>query len=150
MIDKTDRIDVDGTIAGGSTVETDDGSDVDDIFDALANVHRRRLLFELLHCTRQHVSTVTGVSRELAQADEELLRTHLAASRRVSEADEELLVKRHIHLPKLAEYGFVEWNRDDHVVTRGPRFGEVRPVLEFLNGQRDDRHLETIEIPLRR
>ncbi|WP_226003984.1 DUF7344 domain-containing protein [Natrinema salinisoli] len=133
-------------ISGNNTIVPDDGTAIDDIFDALADRHRRRLLIELLDGDRRYVSKLTGVSRDLAEADEELLRKCLSNEGLVSQADEELLLKHQIHLPKLAEYGFVEWDRDEHVVTRGPRFDDVRPVLEFLEGQQNEQHLEEIEI----
>nr|WP_233510394.1 MULTISPECIES: hypothetical protein [unclassified Haloferax] len=39
----------------------------------------------------------------------------------------------HIHLPKLADAGFVEWNRHRGSVARGPRFDEIEPLLRFLD-----------------
>lgn len=47
------------------------------------------------------------------------------------DSPEDSIRKQHVHLPKLANYGFVEWNEDEDVVTRGPRFDEVSPFLEL-------------------
>ena len=39
----------------------------------------------------------------------------------------------HRHLPKLAEMGLIEWNRETHQVTRGPEYERLRPLLAFLD-----------------
>jgi hypothetical protein len=44
---------------------------------------------------------------------------------------------RHNHLPKLAAEGFVEWDPRAGVAARGPRFGEVEPVLRLLVANAD-------------
>lgn len=107
-------------------------ADNDDIHDALSDGERRRLLVSLLDHNPQDVRTLSGASRELARADEGLLRSFLADSRPMVDVDERLLRKHAIHIPKLVEYGFVEWDREEHVVTKGPRFDEIRPLLERL------------------
>jgi len=38
----------------------------------------------------------------------------------------------HQHLPKLAEMGLIEWNRETHRVTRGPEYERLRPLLARL------------------
>lgn len=45
---------------------------------------------------------------------------------------------RHVHLPKLAEAGYVDWNRDTGAITRGPRFDEVAPLLELIENHSDE------------
>jgi hypothetical protein len=42
------------------------------------------------------------------------------------------IVLQHVHLPKLAATGFVEWAPGDPTVARGPRFDAVEPALELL------------------
>lgn len=108
----------------------------DDIFDALADVARRRVLVTLLAEDPLRVSAMTGRTRELTGADEGLLREHLASAREVSDADEELLRLHHVHLPKLAEYGFVEWDAGARRISKGPRFHEVSGIVDRL----DDTH----------
>ncbi|GCF13125.1 hypothetical protein Harman_10600 [Haloarcula mannanilytica] len=44
----------------------------------------------------------------------------------------------HQHLPKLAEMGLIEWNRETHRVTRGPEYERLRPLLDFLYEYYDD------------
>ncbi|MDS0221987.1 hypothetical protein NDI54_11580 [Haloarcula sp. S1AR25-5A] len=44
----------------------------------------------------------------------------------------------HQQLPKLAEMGFIDWDRETHRVTRGPEYERLRPLLDFLYEHRDD------------
>ncbi|PGF16665.1 hypothetical protein CP556_11410 [Natrinema sp. CBA1119] len=113
--------------------------DDDEMFEALADVRRRELLVELLSRERLRISKLTGISRQIAEADGGLLRTYLSGSGENSDADVELLRKRHVHLPKLASYGFIEWDRDNHIVTRGQRFEDMRPFLELIDEHRNER-----------
>lgn len=39
---------------------------------------------------------------------------------------------RHIHLPKLAQSGFVEWDRSTGDIAPGPRFERIEPLLQML------------------
>ncbi|AXR79715.1 hypothetical protein [Natrarchaeobaculum sulfurireducens] len=45
---------------------------------------------------------------------------------------------QHQHLPLLADGGYVEWERTPFSVTRGPRFDEVRIVLDGLYANATD------------
>lgn len=88
----------------------------DALFDALANDQRRRILFDLVDEPPQRddlidVGTLPdGSSNEITTGIE----------------------RQHIHLPKLADYGFIEWQPGTNVVVEGARFAEVRPLLELL------------------
>lgn len=86
----------------------------DRIFDALAASERRQLLIALLEHDSQETSVLLGVPWQIPQSDEE----------RVSH--------RHVHLPKLESYGFIEWDRAEERITKGQRFAEVEPVVELL------------------
>lgn len=105
----------------------------EDVFEALANRHRRQLLTGLLTDEVQYVSKLSDSSRELARADEGLLRQHLSDARAIAGADEDLLRMRCVHLPALVDYGFVEWDRTAHAITKGPRFEDGKPLLEWLD-----------------
>lgn len=105
----------------------------DDVFDALAVVRRRKLLVGLLEHEPRHVTRLSETARELSQANEAYLREFLDGPMEI-EGVEKTAVRLHlVDLPKLAEQGFVEWSPGAHRVTRGPRFGELRPVLELLD-----------------
>ncbi|RDZ52925.1 hypothetical protein DEQ92_15190 [Haloferax sp. Atlit-6N] len=90
---------------------------LDEAFDALGNVHRRRLLMGL---RRRRHARLEAATRDAA----------VGGGRNRDRLKVELF---HIHLPKLADAGFVEWNRHRGSVARGPRFDEIEPLLRFLD-----------------
>lgn len=90
----------------------------DQVFDALTDGHRRRLLVALVDHNPQTTTEPARVPQE--SPAEVQVRMH------------------HVHLPKLADYGFVEWDRDERVVIKGPRFDEIEPVLELMVDHRDE------------
>jgi hypothetical protein len=92
----------------------------DDVMDALATVHRRELLVSLVMQRSQDEPSVFDV---LSYSE--------------AFADVSFTEMYHVHLPKLAEYGFIEWNRDTHEVTKGPNFDDISPLLELLNRHSD-------------
>lgn len=104
----------------------------DDIFDALADRQRRRLLVELLDRGVLSVSELSGHTEAVAAANAALLRERLERSRELGELEENLLRMHVIHLPMLVEHGFVEWDREAQLVTEGPRYASIRPVLELI------------------
>jgi DNA-binding transcriptional ArsR family regulator len=44
----------------------------------------------------------------------------------------------HVHLPKLAEAGYLEYDRDTHTIRRGPNFGEITPLLRLMADHEDE------------
>ena len=44
----------------------------------------------------------------------------------------------HVHLPKLEAAGFIDWDREENVVTRGPKFEEIRPLVDLLDSHREE------------
>lgn len=42
------------------------------------------------------------------------------------------------HLPKLEDAGFIQWDRDRDVVTRGPQFDEIGPLVQLLLDHADE------------
>lgn len=49
---------------------------------------------------------------------------------------------RHVHLPKLEEYGYVEWDPDAGLIRRGPSYPEAEPVLEMVGRGIEESHCE--------
>ncbi|MGQ3412935.1 hypothetical protein ACT4ML_11820 [Natrinema sp. LN54] len=111
----------------------------DEAFEALADGQRRELLVEILESGRYDVPELPGSSQEIAEANRGFLREYLSTAREGNEGDKELISMHLVHIPALADGRFVEWNRDDHVVTKGPRFDELVPVLELIDELPDDR-----------
>lgn len=87
-------------------------SPVEDALEALAHGYRRQLLLELRE-NNPHGELPTGSLGTRPP-------NHLAVE------------MTHLHLPKLDDYGFVEWDRGTGTVLRGPRFEEVAPLLEVV------------------
>ncbi|MFD1515538.1 DUF7344 domain-containing protein [Halomarina rubra] len=81
----------------------------DETFSLLTNVYRRRLLVALLSESR--VDTADLVPDPAAEVPTRL---------------------HHVHLPKLDEADFVDWNRERDVVARGERYGAVEPLVRML------------------
>lgn len=50
----------------------------------------------------------------------------------VDAIDREIML-RHYHLPKLEEAEYIEWDRERNAVRTGPRFDEIRPLLNLLS-----------------
>lgn len=111
-------------------------SGTDEQFDAMANSHRRKLLVRLLVDGPQSIPYLSSASRDLLEAHPTVLQEYLSGSEEVASANKAAIRTYHVHLPKLAEYGYIEWNRDAHLVTRGANFDDVRPLLELLDDQR--------------
>ena len=93
---------------------------VEHLLDALTSIQRRKLLMALLdHNPQDDSPTIIGDN----QTEEEEM-THL-------------IDMKHVHLPKLEEYGFITWDQDNNEVTRGPKFEEIRPLLRLLKDNED-------------
>lgn len=95
-------------------------SSFEDVLDAMAHVQRRKLLLSLTDHNPQNDSPVVVDSDEDADAVERFLRM------------------KHVHLPKLEKYGFIDWDEDGHEVTKGPNFDEIKPLLKLLNDHDDE------------
>ena len=98
------------------------GTDWETILVTLASEYRRRALVALLE--RGPQGEDVGVPEDVHVGDEELevLRIELY----------------HVHLPRLREAGFIRWDSSAHEIRPGPRFEEIRPLLELIEDHRDE------------
>lgn len=89
--------------------------ELDESLDALSHPLRRKVLTRL---------TALAVPDTPELEVEEL----------VEEGDRgnETILLSHNHLPRLADSGFIDWDRERNVVTRGPQFDEVEAVIDVL------------------
>lgn len=55
-----------------------------------------------------------------------------------TDADHVTVQLYHNHLPRLANVGVVDWDREDGTVTAGPAFDEVEPFVEVLDRHRHE------------
>lgn len=108
-------------VFGTQTESSNDKRVFDDLLDALANIQRRKLLVALLSHNPQDDESVVIDADE--SADEELTR---------------LIQMTNVHLPKLEDYGFITWHRETNEVSKGPKFEEIRPLLELLQNHEDE------------
>lgn len=90
----------------------------DRMLEALANRQRRTILVML-----QRGETVSESGLHVRDA---------SAAERVASS------VRQRHLPKLADAGFIEWDRESGDVAKGPRYGEIEPVLELMETHADE------------
>lgn len=95
---------------------------LDRIFDALAHTYRRRILLFMSERSPRHLD---GATLEDVATREEA----------VESSTVEL---RHVHLPKLADAGYIEWDRDEQTVRPGPNFETVASVVQLVDDHRDD------------
>lgn len=96
---------------------------VDHLFEALSNRYRRRLLIALVERESQTELSIPGAVRE-QETESEMKDVHIA------------MVQN--HLPKLEETGLIRWDRDADVVTRGPQFDEIAPLVQLLLDHDDE------------
>ncbi len=94
----------------------------DEYLRILADSQRRRVLLELLDQNPQSDQLQLPVDDGNAPVA----------------MDRQEIELYHTHLPKLADEGLIRWDRDDHEITKGPRFEEIRPLVELLDDNADD------------
>ena len=94
---------------------------LDGQLEAIAHAHRRHILLELLDENPQPAGPAV-LDRQVNASNRENLRAAM----------------HHVHLPKLEERGFVEWDQDANELTKGPKFEDVAPLLEVLDEHRHE------------
>ncbi|UPW00464.1 hypothetical protein M0R88_18425 [Halorussus gelatinilyticus] len=97
---------------------------VDDCFEVVADPRRRTVLDVLADGEATTVSELTGRIADRCSVERERAATSL----------------RHVHLPKLAEYGVVVHDRNADRVEPGDYYERVEPYLRKLRGTDDDRY----------
>lgn len=90
-------------------------------FEALANPYRCRLLLALFDANPQTDDDVDPVG---LLAEEDPSDNHVTTRLEVAQ----------LHLPKLAEMGFIEWNPEVGELSEGPNWTEVAPLLRVIHG----------------
>jgi hypothetical protein len=102
-------------------------SDSNAAFDLLANRRRRRALTVLEADDRR--LTVHDLTRELAVEEAGTLITDVPA-----ETVRDIFVSlRHIHIPKLADLGIVDYDRDRGLVEPTDRLAGLEPYLSIVS-----------------
>ncbi|WP_311172130.1 DUF7344 domain-containing protein [Halobellus ordinarius] len=83
---------------------------IDSMMDALRSRTRRVVLMTLLEDPTTSIATL---------------------ERRVNHENGRLRLY-HIHLPKLADAGYIQWDSDADTISKGPKFTEVEPLVHLL------------------
>lgn len=96
---------------------------LDEMFIAVSNIHRRRLLVRLKEQDPQEAHEI-HTPDDVQTGEEDL--------------DRFLMKMFHLHLPKLEDRGFIRWDNEKETVAKGPRFDEIRPLLELLDNHADE------------
>jgi len=100
---------------------------LDTKLSVLANSHRRRLL---------------SILAQTNPSDEPIPTSRAVQADGGTPSDDggkhpESIRMYHVHLPKLADHGYVDWNREARTVAKGPRFENIVPLLTALNEMQD-------------
>ena len=101
---------------------TTDPSSLGIMLDALSDQHRRRILAAVAEHNPRHEDEFTRT--EETASDEEIRRVRTAL--------------RHVHLPKLARKGYIEWDEETGTIRRGPNFEEIEPLLTLMADHGDE------------
>jgi hypothetical protein len=99
-----------------------DSSSSDDVFEALSHPYRRQLLVAVLARNPQDDDDRDPLDLVADDVDPDVLEVDLI----------------HTHLPKLAEMGFIEWDRDAGDISKGPNWGDIAPLLVLIRDHQDE------------
>ncbi|WP_458210842.1 DUF7344 domain-containing protein [Haladaptatus sp. NG-SE-30] len=98
---------------------------LDASLDMLGHSHRRRILLAVLNDNSRDEDELADktIAPDAADADQlEVIRTQ----------------PHHVHLPKLADKGYIEWNPHTETIRRGANFDEIEPLLTLMNNHADE------------
>jgi hypothetical protein len=104
--------------------------DASTLFDLLADVRRRRLLFLLYETETVRIPEGLGMRGSSAAAAGQ--NGAPVGDPSGGEATDLEVAMYHSHLPKLEEAGLIHWDPEEGVVRRGPDYGDVAPVVAVL------------------
>jgi hypothetical protein len=94
-------------------------------FDALANPYRRQLLLAMHEANPQDDDDLDPLGL-------------LAPGETTDDLDATHLRLHHVHLPKLVELDFIEWDRESGELSKGPEWAEIAPLLTLIDDHRDE------------
>jgi len=94
------------------------------VFEALANKYCRQLLVALLAENPQHDEDLDPLNLLLEGQDE-------------ADLDIDSAELQHLHLPKLAEMGFIEWDSESGTIATGENWGGIEPLLRLIRDNQD-------------
>jgi DNA-binding HxlR family transcriptional regulator len=103
------------------TMTENEGEDepLNEVFEVLSHEYRRYILWALTDPERRPGDAVEAIHFADFDGEPDILHLQL----------------RHRHLPKLDDYGFVDWDPETGTLTRGPRFEEIEPFLDMVGDE---------------
>lgn len=96
-------------------------------FDALKHPHRRYVLYHL--SDRSEGASVGELAERIADWEAEAEAADEANG--ITDLERIAVALHHTHLPKLAEIGLIEYDRERDCITRREETADVEPYLEF-------------------
>lgn len=79
---------------------------------------------------------LTMINDRTTRGEDEFTMTGLAG------ANEDLMLSSqelyHNHLPKLADAGYIKWDRKNDVIRRGPRLAAIAPLISLMQRHADE------------
>ncbi|UPV77103.1 hypothetical protein M0R89_22055 (plasmid) [Halorussus limi] len=94
-------------------------------FEALSNRYRRQLLLAMFETNPQDDDDLNPL-RLLKQGET------------TEDLDVTPVSLQHVHLPKLADMGFIEWDRESGELSKGPNWEEIAPLLRLMYDHQDE------------
>lgn len=105
------------------TRDTADGRlTLDEVFSALSHSTRRHVLSTIAEHDPRRGGEMDP--EDLLEGDETPQHRHLEL--------------HHNHLPSLDAAGFIDWDPETDTITRGPRYEDIRPVIELMRTHQDE------------
>lgn len=89
---------------------------IDSMMDALKSRTRRGILMTLLDTAE---TGIAGLERQLSH-------------------ERDRIALYHMHLPKLANAGYIEWDTETDTISKGPKFSEAEPLVRLLKAYNTD------------
>lgn len=95
------------------------------MFEALADPYRRQLLLALFEENPQDCDDLDP----LHLLNQGTTTDDLAATQ---------INLDHVHLPKLEDMGYIEWDRESGELSKGPSWEEIAPLLQLMYDHQDE------------
>jgi hypothetical protein len=92
------------------------------MLDALSDPYRRQLLVAMLEANPQDDTDTDPLDLLGDAAADETVETTLS----------------HIHLPKLEERGYIEWDREAGTISKGPNWERIAPLIQLIQDHRGE------------
>lgn len=94
-------------------------------FEALASRYRRQLLLAMFAANPQDDDGLDPLNLlKQGEATDDLDVTQVSL--------------HHVHLPKLADMGFIQWDRESGDISRGSKWEDIAPLLRLMKNHQNE------------